>query len=340
MAEILVVGAGIGGLFASRLLATTGHAVTLIERSPAASAVGAGLVLTDAAVHRLAEAGVQVGPIAQRLTALRVTGPRGRSLGGVAHRSALARPELITALSDGLSELADVRFGAALQGIRRDGDRVHCTVAGEERAFDFVVAADGIRSTVRSALAPDVALRSARQVCWRGIVPRRFGDAATELWTGQERIGIVPLTGGRSYVFVTRSTQDAGDDLAPVTGVPRRDATAVEALRSLPREALLRHELWELDRPFWGVPRIALLGDAAHAMTPNTGLGAALAIEDAVVLGEAVGAGLDSAVDRHRRSRGLRVRAAQLASRTIGDFAHSERRVAVTLRKRLGLQRA
>ncbi len=338
MAEILVVGAGIGGAFSARLLAGAGHTVTLVERSPRAPQPGAGLVLSAGAVRTLAAAGVGVGRIAHPLEKLSVTGPDGRPRGGAGKRFALARPELVTALGEGLDRLVDVRFDTALHEVRPEAARVHCRIGAQERSFDFVVAADGIRSTVRQALAPDVALRSAAQVCWRGIVEERFGDAATELWTGRERIGVVPLRDARSYVYVVRGSGTAGDALTPAEGVPAREAAAVQALRALPEDELLRHELWEVDRPVWGTPGVALLGDAAHAMTPNMGLGAALAIEDAAVLTSALRNGLPGAVGRYRLARAARVRAVQLTSRGIGVLAHSRNPVASRLRAAMRLE--
>jgi 2-polyprenyl-6-methoxyphenol hydroxylase-like FAD-dependent oxidoreductase len=271
-------------------------------------------------------------------TGLHVTGPDGRSRGGAGRRSALARADLVTALTDGLDRMVDLRFDTALHELRQDARGVHCRIGHEERRFDLLVGADGIRSTARRALAPHVPLRPAGQVCWRGIVPERFGDEATELWTGRERVGIVALAGGRTYVFVVRATAGADDDLAPVGRVSDRDAAAVQALRDLPADALLRHELWELDRPVWGASRVALLGDAAHAMTPSTGLGAALAVEDAAVLGRTPAQGPAGAVDRYRRSRAARVRAVQLASRGIGTFAHSRHPAAGRLRRAMRRQ--
>lgn len=333
-----MVGAGIGGSFSARLLAGAGHAVTLVERSPRVPQPGAGLVLSAGAVRTLAAGGVGIDPIAHPLEKLHVTGPDGRPRGGAGKRFALARPELVTALGQGLHRLVDVRFDTALHEVRPEGGRVLCRIGTQEQPFDFVVAADGIRSTVRRALAPDVALRSAAQVCWRGIVEERFGDAATELWTGRERIGVVPLSGDRSYVFVVRGAGTAGHALTPVAGVPAREAAAVRALRALPEHELLRHELEEVDRPVWGTAGVALLGDAAHAMTPNMGLGAALAIEDAAVLTSALEQGLPGAVGRYRRARAVRVRAVQLASRAIGVLAHSRHPAASGLRAAMRLQ--
>ncbi len=338
MAEILVAGAGIGGLSAARLLARAGHEVTLVERSPRTPRPGAGLVLSGPAVRTLSSGGVAIASIAHPLARLSVTGPDGRPRGGARNRVAVARPELAGVLVDGLEHLVDLRFGATLESVTQDGGRVHCRIGGQERDVDFLVAADGLRSTVRRALAPGVGLRPAAQVCWRGIVAERFGDDATELWTGRERIGIVPLTAGRSYVFVVRAASAAGKGLTPVDGVPVREAAAVEALSALPAEDLLRHDLEELDRPVWGSSRVALLGDAAHALTPNMGLGAALAIEDAAALTRSLRAGPATALDRYRRARRARVRTVQLASRGIGAFAHSRRPAATGLRRAMGLQ--
>lgn len=84
----------------------------------------------------------------------------------------------------------------------------------------------------------------------------------------------------------------------------------------------LHHDLYELDRPAWGDNQVVLLGDAAHAMTPNQGQGAAMAIEDAAALTIALRVGRRHLADRYRALRASRVRRMQLDSRRLGEAGH------------------
>lgn len=342
MARVLVVGAGIGGLFSARTLAVDEHQVTVAERAAEPVRQGAGLVLPAAAVRLLETGGVAVRTIARQLERLQVTGPDGRSQGGARHRFALARSELITALVDSLPDSVDVRFGCEAQRMIAHDSGVNVTFGNRDESFDFVVGADGIRSDSRSSLWPDVRLRFSGQVCWRGIVPGAHGDVATEMWDGIQRVGVVPLLRDRSYVYLVRTAPQEAFVSSGLTGTrwigSRRETQAIAALCALPRGDVLFHELWELERPVWGAGRIALLGDAAHAITPNLGLGAALAIEDAAALTSALRHGLDQATTVYRSRRAARVRTIQLASRAIGDIAQSDRPGPRSVRRLLGMR--
>ena len=93
----------------------------------------------------------------------------------------------------------------------------------------------------------------------------------------------------------------------------------LRALEDLPP---LHHDLEELEAPLWGRGRVVLLGDAAHAMTPNQGQGAAMAIEDAVGLERSLRDGASGALERYVALRHARVRRVQLDSRRFGEVAH------------------
>jgi 2-polyprenyl-6-methoxyphenol hydroxylase-like FAD-dependent oxidoreductase len=137
---------------------------------------------------------------------------------------------------------------------------------------------------------------------------------------------VVPIGDGQVYYYLVR--------VSPVDAEPPRSGAQVrsffaghggtagrlvDALREMPP---LHHDLFELERPFWGQGRVLLLGDAAHAMTPNQGQGAAMAIEDALAVAAALRTGGDGVLERYRSSRHRRVRAVQLTSRRIGMVAN------------------
>lgn len=335
------MGAGIGGLSAARMVALRGHEVVVAERAPAPRAAGAGLLLHRRAVRALVAVGFDVGALGVRLDSMAVTTPDGATRGTVRGRTCVPRPALLEALLRGASQVADLRPGQRVDRVVPGADHVVCTVGDRVEHFDLVIGADGASSTTRDAVEPGVRLRSTGQVCRRGIVPMRAGSGGTEVWNGRARVGVVPVADDLAYVYVVTAgvTPPDGelDELDDLGELAPRERRAVALLRALPGGTVLRHELGELERPAWGRGRVALLGDAAHALTPNLGLGAALAIEDAVVL-----SGLldhpDRAVRVYRTRRYAVVRATQLASRRLGRFAHSPGRAAVAVRTLAGLQ--
>lgn len=333
--KILVVGAGIGGLTAARFLTSAGHRVTLVERAPSVRAVGAGLILPNRTASILEDAGVRLSHIGMDLTSMDITSPRGEVRASVRDRVTFPRPEMMKALASNLEHQLDVRWGVAADSVTPHGEGVVSALDGREEQFDFVVAADGLRSKLRATECPDVELRNGQQVCWRGIIDGNAGHRATEMWNGSERIGVVPLAGDRTYVYVVEPTSSA--HLPRLRGtMTDRERWAVAALQHLPSEQILRHEIWELERPTWGRGRLAFVGDAAHGMTPNLGLGAAMAISDSAALTRSLTRS-DRVIDLYRRSRGIRVRSIQLASRYLGRVAHSGSARSRTFRKLAGL---
>jgi len=147
-----------------------------------------------------------------------------------------------------------------------------------------------------------------------------------EAWGGRARVGLVPLRDGLLYYYlVLTAPRRAPAPSWPTefrqvfSGFEPRVMRLLECLTAAPP---LHHDLEELDRPVWGRGRVLLLGDAAHAMTPNQGQGAAMAIEDTLALARILDVGAERALERYQTLRAKRVRAVQLRSRRLGAVAH------------------
>jgi 2-polyprenyl-6-methoxyphenol hydroxylase-like FAD-dependent oxidoreductase len=165
------------------------------------------------------------------------------------------------------------------------------TSAGELDA-DLVVAADGIGSGVRPVLFPGhPGLRYAGFTTWRLLTGPVTGHVPmAESWGRGTVFGVMPLAGGRVYCYAAAPAipgERAGDELAELVRLFGTWHEPIPGLLAMARRAdVLRHDVAELAAPLpsFHRGRVALLGDAAHPMTPNLGQGACQALEDAAVI--------------------------------------------------------
>ncbi len=343
--RIVVVGGGIGGLAAAIALGREGHQVTLLEKQPAFSPVGAGIILAANALAALRALGVEIE--GQALRALELHDGEGRTLSSLEPQQAgfespvaLTRPRLHDALVRALPPSVGLRLGAPLLGLEVGADGATVTVeGGAPLEAELVVGADGIHSRVREHVVGERRLRYSGTTCWRGLTRNPGLKGALEAWGGAARVGAVPLLDDQLYYFLVLTAPARS---APLSWPqPFRDAfsglrgPAAEVLASLRESPPLHHDLWELEEPCWGAGRVPLLGDAAHAMTPNQGQGAAMAIEDALALAIVARGQAAGLVERYAALRGRRVRRVQLQSRRIGAVAHWRSPLARRLRDAL-----
>ncbi|MET8339433.1 FAD-dependent oxidoreductase [Streptosporangium canum] len=177
---------------------------------------------------------------------------------------------------------------------------VETGTAGPEA--DLVVAADGIHSPIRAALFPGhPGPRYSGVTSWRVLIPGGGVPGQTfESWGDGKVFGVMPLAGGMAYCYATDTVPaggGGGDQRAELLRLFGKWHAPIPALlAAASSENVLRNDVHYLATPLPAMHRgkVALLGDAAHAMTPNMGQGACQAIEDAVVLAHLAdeGAGL------------------------------------------------
>lgn len=184
-----------------------------------------------------------------------------------------------------------VFFGKTFDHILQDTGKVKVIFGAAEEDFDLVLGADGIHSHVRENIYPNAPKRYSGQTCWRGIsnmtLPEKWKGAGREAWGNKIRFGFSPISENEVYWFAVKNKKAGGigpDHIKKHLDKMFEDFDPLVKLmiQNTPEPKIIRNDLYDL-KPFdgWSSGRIGLIGDAAHATTPNMGQGACQGIEDA-----------------------------------------------------------
>ncbi|MEU8773742.1 FAD-dependent monooxygenase [Streptomyces sp. NPDC048606] len=354
----VIAGAGIGGLTAAVALHHRGWRVTVCERAAAPTAVGAGIVLAPNALRALDAIGFDLAalddtgagahPVPAAMGLRRPSGTRLSRTDTAALTARYGRPPLAVhraaltaALSGALPEGA-IAYDRAVTDVGSTGDAAVVRTTSGELAADAVIAADGIHSPLRTRFFPDhPGLRHSGETAWRTVLPVRVTEGC-ETWGRGERFGMVPLADGRSYVYATAVVPEGYRPADLRAELLRRYGTWHDPIPALLEridpERVLQHDLYDLAGPLPRLNhgRIAWIGDAAHAMTPNLGQGGCQAVEDAAVLahlldGEA-GEDVPAALAAYSRARLARTDAIRVRARRAGRVAAVSHPLAAAVR--------
>lgn len=315
--SIIVVGGGIGGLAAAQALTQQGIAVLLLEQADHIGEIGAGIQLGPNAYAALDALGageaarsrsvftdhlIMMDAIdAQEVARIDVGEAFRKRFGnpyGVIHRV-----DIHQSILEGVQNNPLIQFktSVCIKNLEQDADGVTLTDSnGNTYRADAVIGCDGVRSVVRNALHGEPP-RVTGHVVYRAVVeekdmPEDLRVNAPMLWAGP-RCHLVhyPLRGGKQYNLVVTFHSKEQEEWGVTEGSKEEVLSYFEGIHSRPRQMLDRPTSWRrwatADRDpveNWGEGRVTILGDAAHPMTQYLAQGACSALEDAVVLGQAV----------------------------------------------------
>ena len=361
-APILISGGGIGGLAAAMVLAKDGHAVTVLEQAAAFGEIGAGIQLgpnifrmfeylgLTEAVNRVAffPAGLALNDVRSGDKVIRVAlGDMARVTYGFPY-GVIYRADLHQVFFDACRAQPNIslRTNARVESFDQTDDGVTVRLAsgepgqpGEALAGSALIGADGIWSRIREAVVGDGKPRVSGHIAYRAVLKRE--DVPPELWSddvvlwGGEKTHLVhyPLRRGELFnlvaVFHSNKYDEGWNAFGDTGELNERFAQACPQVKAL----LAKIETWKMwvlcDREpvrNWTDRRVTLLGDAAHPMLQYLAQGAGQAIEDAVVLREALRfsrGDLPKAFQKYQQARYLRTGRVQLTARFYGDIYHA-----------------
>lgn len=320
-AEVLIVGAGLGGLTTAALLLEQRRSVRVFEQSAALGEIGAGIQISANAAHVLEALGLgdeldRAAVLPERfefrlydsgelLHELPLGQAHARQYGAKyyhLHRADLHR--LLAARVAALDPQA-VKLGAQAVGCTETATGVTVRFTdGSAATGELLIAADGIRSTLRNQIVGDVTAEFTGYTAWRGMIPAdrlpsRTGPPVCAVWSGPvshavtyyvragQLVNFVGIVSSDSWREESWTVKDAWPKLkADFAGF---HADLQQLIDALPADECYRWALY--DRPptrGWGTQRATVLGDAAHATLPFMAQGACMAIEDAAILARAL----------------------------------------------------
>ena len=353
--KITIIGAGIGGLTTAIALKQKGFDVELFEASHAFKKAGSGINLAINAMQVYKKLGLyetllKAGSYNQtmnisdeNLTPISVIDMCGFeetfNVKSVAIHRAVLHEILLNELSD-----VPIYMGKKLKTLTSAKNETSLTFEdGTSHKATVLIGADGIHSVVRKALFNATQIRDAKQICWRGItkieLPSTYQTQLVEQWGKGKRFGFVSISETEYYWYALANYKtdaraefkdlnlvDFYADFHPIVG---------DLLKSTPKKDRLTHTMMDL-KPLttWHKNKVCLLGDSAHATTPNFGQGACQAIESAYALANCLASNAlpEKAFEAFQKIRIEKATDIVNTSWRIGKLAHLENRFLIKLR--------
>lgn len=334
VSKVLVIGGGIGGLVAARVLCLQGIDVHLIEKEPIWTVYGVGIIQPNNFLRAMDRAGLAEPCLAagSAFDGWRIHDAQGNILvdppgvrGAAPHlppNNGITRPKLHDVLVKGAQDVGvSIRLGTTVTDLHDDGAGVVVTFSdGSTGRYDLVIGYEGAFSPTRQRLFGETYVpKFGGQGVWRYNFERPAEmDNGMVFFGPDTKVGLVPLSPTLMYMFIVTAEKDGtwydGPDIAREMQARLRGyGGLVEKLKHDivdPAGVVYRPMMNMLVTEPWYKGRVMLAGDAAHTTTPHLAQGAAMAVEDAVLLGELLGKHehLDAALQEFMDRRFARVK--------------------------------
>ncbi len=355
--KISVIGAGIGGLTTALTLKQKGIPVDIYEGAKQIKPAGAGIIIANNAMQVLKKLGVEkrLEQAGNRISSMKITTPSLKPLSVIdltpfekkyqVNTLAIHRMDIQKILAEETGR-ENIHLAKRLIKIEKDLSTNLYNLLfedGETLQTEILIGADGLRSVVRNQLFRENALRDAHQICWRGIceaeLPRKYTHELNEAWGKGKRFGFVKIDDKNTYYWYALVNQNTGIPETDLIHLFHNFHEDISTLISVtPKEGILKNPIKDLKPIYkWSNGNTCLLGDAAHATTPNMGQGACQAIEDAYVLGNLMDrdSTLSQLFKQYETLRRKKAHKVVNTSWKIGKLSQMENPAGIWLRNRL-----
>lgn len=302
MNEISIIGGGIGGLTLGNILKQQNIDFTLYESAAEIKPVGSGIMMAINAMQIFDRLGLKekIEQAGNKIHGISITDEKLKRISKTnvlelekkynSCNVAIHRADLQKILAENIG-YENIQLNHALNKIQKKENYILHFENGTEIESKIVLGADGIHSKVRNQIFGTGKIRNTQQLCWRGLaefdLPENFHHEAIEAWGKGKRFGFVRMTDRKIYWYavINKNIHQIENQLAE--NFYGFHPLILEIMEKTLSENIIFNEIIDLAPiPKWHTNHLCLIGDAAHATTPNLGQGACQSIEDAYVIGK------------------------------------------------------
>lgn len=356
MKTIDIIGAGIGGLTMAIALEQKGFKTRVFEQTENIKPIGAGIILANNAmqVYKALRLHKIIEEKGNHISSLNITKPdliplSKVNLSAFEHKFgvkniAIHRAVLQQILIDQLSS-SSLKLNYKLEKITKNSNGHTLEFkTGQTIQSSTLIAVDGLNSIVRQLLFTKTNIRNAQQICWRGItdysLPLKYQNELNEAWGKSNRFGFVQIAKNKVYWYALKSFKKNKEEINSnniKNHFSLYSSIIQEIISSTNKKQIHTAEISDL-KPIkrWYKENVCLIGDAAHAMTPNMGQGACQAIEDAFILSECLSKYQNNiALKKFQKLRIKKAHQVVKKSWMIGKIAHLSNPFLISIRNQI-----